>query len=371
MDSLQKKIEQVFHSSPEMIFGFTDIAYSKFGKEYPSALVFVVPYTDQLSLRDYKEDKFHEGILGAKANLEKKVAEIETLLRNNGIRFYTPEVAQKDDGQFRAEFSFKDAAAAAGIGWFGKNDVIITERYGPRIRLSAILIDHKFEYGRAFEKCRCPEDCEKCISICPGHALLNTSWKLGMTRDDIIDIARCNKIRSSFYPRLGRWGACALCLAVCPYGMAKEKISKAGLEDLEKILELQYLAYQSEAALFGTMDIPPLKQTLEEVEQEYREGLILKMVSAEDVLIGSVRAREEGETVYIGKLMVHPKYRGQGLGTRLLQEIERQLPGKRYELFTSTRSGKNIQMYKKNGYQIFRQKEINESLVFVYMEKRQ
>ena len=42
-------------------------------------------------------------------------------------------------------------------------------------------------------------------------------------------------------------------------------IKKAQKEDLEEILKLQYLAYQSEAKLFGNMDIPPLKQTIEEV----------------------------------------------------------------------------------------------------------
>ena len=46
------------------------------------------------------------------------------------------------------------------------------------------------------------------------------------------------------------------------------KIEKAEYKDLAEILTLQYLAYQSEADLFGTRDIPPLKQTLEEVIEE-------------------------------------------------------------------------------------------------------
>ena len=32
------------------------------------------------------------------------------------------------------EASAEDVAADAGIGWFGKNDVIITKKYGPRVR---------------------------------------------------------------------------------------------------------------------------------------------------------------------------------------------------------------------------------------------
>ena len=46
------------------------------------------------------------------------------------------------------------------------------------------------------------------------------------------------------------------------------KIQKAKFEDLDVILELQYLAYQSEADLFGTRDIPPLKQTIDEIVLE-------------------------------------------------------------------------------------------------------
>ena len=146
-------------------------------------------------------------------------------------------------------------------------------------------------------------------------------------------------------------------------------IKKAGREDLEEILQLQYLAYQSEAALFGTKDIPPLKQTLEEVRQEFQNGVILKMVSEDGRIIGSVRAREEKGTVYIGKLMVHPDCRGRGCGTRLLNDIESCFPGKRYELFTSTRSEANIRLYQRQGYRIFDRKPVKDELVFVYLRK--
>lgn len=147
------------------------------------------------------------------------------------------------------------------------------------------------------------------------------------------------------------------------------KITKAGCDDLEEILQLQYIAYQSEAALFGNRDIPPLKQTLNELTEEYHNGIILKMLSGEGTMIGSVRAREADGTVYIGKLMVHPDYRCHGYGSALLREIEICYPGKRYELFTSTRSIDNIRLYTKAGYREFARKAINDELVFVYMEK--
>ena len=145
-------------------------------------------------------------------------------------------------------------------------------------------------------------------------------------------------------------------------------IYKAGLEDLQEILQLQYLSYQSEAALFGSRDIPPLKQTLDEVIAEYNNGIVLKMTD-DDVIVGSIRAKERNGTVYIGKLMVHPDYRRNGYGRSLLMEIETYFPDKRYELFTSTRSTDNIRLYRNLGYKMFDRKAVTDELQFVYMEK--
>ena len=147
-------------------------------------------------------------------------------------------------------------------------------------------------------------------------------------------------------------------------------IQKAEYDDLSEILELQYLAYQSEADLFGSRDIPPLKQTLDEVISEYNEGIILK-IQYNGAIIGSVRAKLKNETVFIGKLMVHPDFRRRGLGKKLLLEIECYFSQKRYELFTSSRSKDNIRLYESLGYKAFHEKKINDELIFVYLEKNE
>lgn len=146
-------------------------------------------------------------------------------------------------------------------------------------------------------------------------------------------------------------------------------IIRAKKEDLEEILALQYLAYQSEARLFGSMDIPPLKQTIEEVCDEYEKGTILKAVDDAGTIIGSVRAYQENRTVHIGKLMVHPNMQKQGLGTKLLLAIEQEYPNQKYELFTSTKSISNIRLYEKLGYKIFKEETVSEELQFVYLQK--
>lgn len=146
-------------------------------------------------------------------------------------------------------------------------------------------------------------------------------------------------------------------------------ICKATYDDLQEILQLQYLAYQTEAALFGNKEIPPLKQTLDEVVEEFNSGIILKMIDENNRIIGSVRANELDGTVYIGKLMIHPDYRRKGFASRLMTEIENHFPNKRYELFTSTRSIDNIRLYTRLGYKIFDSKVIDNELEFVFMEK--
>lgn len=41
----------------------------------------------------------------------------------------------------------------------------------------------------------------------------------------------------------------------------------------------------------------------------------------------------------------------------------------RYELFTSTKSRRNIELHEKLGYKVFSEKKITEELRFVYLEK--
>lgn len=150
---------------------------------------------------------------------------------------------------------------------------------------------------------------------------------------------------------------------------AMSKIIRAGYNDLPAILDLQYLAYQTEAARFGRNDIQPLTETLDELKQQYESGIFLKLVKDDGAIIGSVRAHSKDGTAFIGKLMVHPDHRRKGYATMLLSEIEKCFPGCRYELYTSTRSIENIRLYEKLGYRIFDRRQVDDELVFVYLEK--
>ena len=125
----EKEIRDLFSAYPDIIYGFTDIPYCSYYQSYHSALVFAVPYGEQLSPDDYTEERFEQGIQSARTRLECIVAKIELILQKDRVKYWIPPVAQENETELRALFSFKTAAARAGIGWFGKNDVIITEKY--------------------------------------------------------------------------------------------------------------------------------------------------------------------------------------------------------------------------------------------------
>ena len=146
------------------------------------------------------------------------------------------------------------------------------------------------------------------------------------------------------------------------------EILKAQFEDLEMILRLQYAAYQSEALIHNDFTIQPLTQTLDETAAEYRKCVVLKAVQDGEI-IGSVRAHAEGSTARIGKLMVHPDHQGKGLGRSLLAAIEREFPDKRYELFTSSKSDRNLHLYETSGYVRFREETGKAGIKFVYFQK--
>lgn len=217
---ISKKIQQIFTKVPEIKYGYTEISYSSFSKEYQSALVFAVPYEQQLRLEDYTEEAFDSSILNAKYKLEQILKDIEFALIEEGISYYIPPVAQQDEEELMALFSFKYAAVNAGLGWIGKNDVLITEEYGPRVRLSVVLIDYPFEYGNKMTESRCGS-CTKCVDICPHKALTGANWDISTLRSDLIDYHLCNQKRSAYIESHGRKNACGLCMIICPYGMKK------------------------------------------------------------------------------------------------------------------------------------------------------
>jgi epoxyqueuosine reductase len=70
----------------------------------------------------------------------------------------------------------KDAAVMAGLGCIGKNNLVITPVYGPRIRFRAVLLDQEAKATGPLEFNPC-EGCEQpCRKACPIKAFQNTVY---------------------------------------------------------------------------------------------------------------------------------------------------------------------------------------------------
>ena len=145
-------------------------------------------------------------------------------------------------------------------------------------------------------------------------------------------------------------------------------IEAAGKDDLPKILQLQRAAFRPVAEAFRDKDIEPLTATLDDLEREFDAGIFLKAVLVDEI-IGSIRAHAEGSTVHVGKLIVHPKFQHRGLGRKLLAAIERHCPAERCELFTDSRNRRNLALYERAGYRKFSERQVNDELMFAYLEK--
>jgi len=148
------------------------------------------------------------------------------------------------------------------------------------------------------------------------------------------------------------------------------KIVQATIENAEEILKLQKLAYHSEAELYNNYNISPITQTIGEIKDQFKNHIFLKALSEVEI-VGTVRAYEKDGTCYIGRLAVSPKMQNQGIGRALLVEIESYFKANRFELFTGTKSEKNINLYQRSGYSIFKKEKqgCGGAVEICYMEK--
>jgi len=147
------------------------------------------------------------------------------------------------------------------------------------------------------------------------------------------------------------------------------RIKRARVEDAKAILNLQKLAYLSEAEIYIHKSIPPLTQTLEEIRAEFDNQIFLKAL-VDERIVGSVRAYQTDGTCHIGRLVVHPDVQNKGIGTRLMNAIETCFDkAHRFELFTGDNSERNLYLYHKLGYREFQRLNFQEIFDLVFLEK--
>lgn len=148
-------------------------------------------------------------------------------------------------------------------------------------------------------------------------------------------------------------------------------IRMAEAADLEPILALQKLAYAQEAALYAERDLPPLTQSLAELEDELERGASLFKVVAEERIVGAVRVRLIDRTCHVERLVVHPERRRQGIGSALLRAVETRFAdrARRFEISAGEQSVGSLRLCRRHGYEPVRRERLSPRLTLVYLEK--
>jgi len=118
------------------------------------------------------------------------------------------------------DISHKLVATRAGLGWIGKTDLFISEKFGPRLRLVTILLkQYTGTPSVPVNESRCGR-CVICVEKCPAKAASGKLWNITTHRDEFFDAQKCRKKCSELArQRLNvDERICGLCVAVCPLG---------------------------------------------------------------------------------------------------------------------------------------------------------
>jgi epoxyqueuosine reductase len=132
--------------------------------------------------------------------------------------YMIPASSMLNNEKLEALFSHKVAANLAGLGWVGKNCLLITPEYGPRIRLASVLTDAPLSAGIPIKN-RCG-GCTKCTDICPSKAIMGRTFNPDEPRDMRLKAELCDGYTENRMKMFGDVN-CGLCVYVCPHGHRK------------------------------------------------------------------------------------------------------------------------------------------------------
>ncbi|MFQ5870555.1 MAG: 4Fe-4S dicluster domain-containing protein [Candidatus Geothermarchaeales archaeon] len=139
---------------------------------------------------------------------------------DSGAGFYCG--AGKNPKRFAGDLSHKHAAVACGLGKFGLNNLVISAKWGPRVRLATIVTNAELKYDRSLEENPCLiNECESCVKICPVHALNGWKGKYDPERGWVIDMKKCYDY---IFTTL-RGQRCGLCIRACPVGLGSKHMT--------------------------------------------------------------------------------------------------------------------------------------------------
>jgi epoxyqueuosine reductase len=102
--------------------------------------------------------------------LDRRAFELARRIEKRGARALAIAASQTIDWTSqRGHLSHKEVARRAGLGWIGRNNLLVTPERGSRVRLVTVLTDLPLATGKPLE--RDCGDCRDCLEVCPAGAI--------------------------------------------------------------------------------------------------------------------------------------------------------------------------------------------------------
>ena len=144
-------------------------------------------------------------------------------------------------------------------------------------------------------------------------------------------------------------------------------INISNRKDAKDVLNVQIPSYKVEAEIIGSYDIPPLKDTVNTL-QNCDETFIGYYENEE--LCGVISIKLDDEEVDIHRLIIHPNHFRKGIAQLLLNFIESKFEVETIKVTTGSKNAPAICFYKKNGFEDIKEVIVNEQLSLTLFEKK-
>lgn len=172
-----------------------------------------------VDLRQAPTKEYYDLYYSLNNKLNEIVIAREGFLKKRGFDAYAQTTERVEVNQENvSKLPHKTVATRCGLGWIGKNCLLITPQYGSAVRISSLLTNAPLEYDEPINQSRCGM-CSQCVRNCPAQALKGSLWTVGMPRENIVDVKKCyEKQVEIMLKNTGiETDLCGKCFAVCPY----------------------------------------------------------------------------------------------------------------------------------------------------------
>ncbi|MEP3389815.1 MAG: tRNA epoxyqueuosine(34) reductase QueG [Reichenbachiella sp.] len=129
-------------------------------------------------------------------------------------------------------------AAKAGLGWVGKNSLLLNKSMGSFFFLAEIIVDIELDYdGPVKDYCG---TCTACMDACPTDAIPDPYVVDGSKCISYLTIELKNEIPSSFAGQMEGWAfGCDICQDVCPWNRFSQPHEEANFTPHENLGDMK------------------------------------------------------------------------------------------------------------------------------------